>query len=247
MKINNTPKGSDCDKQSRILLVEDDLRLSAFIKEYLEQNEFDVDVVHRGDEAIDIILQQTHKLVILDLMLPGADGLEVCRQVRQHYHCPILMLTARDDSIEQVVGLEIGADDYVIKPVEPRLLLARIRALLRHANRTDAPIDETLAMLNIGQLSMNQSTRAVTWKKQSIDCTEVEFTLLWLLASNAGQVLSRDTLFESLIGYQYDGLARAVDIRISRLRKKFESDPATPTRIKTIRGKGYLFVESAWG
>jgi len=157
------------------------------------------------------------------------------------------MLTALDDSIEQVVGLEIGADDYVIKPVEPRLLLARIRALLRHANRADEPKGEQSTSLNIGQLSLNQSTRAVIWQEQIMDCTESEFMLLWLLASNAGQVLSRDALFESLVGYPYDGLDRSVDIRISRLRKKFEHDLTMPTRIKTIRGKGYLFVESAWG
>jgi len=212
MNINNTQTSSVEEKRSSILLVEDDLRLSAFIKEYLEQHEFNVELVHRGDDAVDLILQQTHNLVVLDLMLPGVDGLEVCRQVRQQYRFPILMLTALDDSVEQVVGLEIGADDYVIKPVEPRVLLAKIRALLRHANRTEEPDSEPLSDLNVGQLSMNQRTRAVVWKEQQVDCTEVEFTMLWLLASNAGQVLSRDTLFETLVGYPYDGLDRSVDI-----------------------------------
>lgn len=246
MSTTNTQTEADDGPRFKLLLVEDDLRLATTIQEYLQQNEFEVDVESRGDTAIGEILKCHHDLVILDIMLPGVDGLEVCRQVRQDFHGPILMLTARDDSVEQVVGLEIGADDYVTKPVSPRLLLARIRALIRHAKRTSGSISEQQNQLSFGQLSINQMTRTVTWQNSDITCTEVEFELLWLLASNAGKILSRDYIYETLIGYAYNGLDRAVDIRISRLRKIFEISTASPTRIKTVRGKGYLFVESAW-
>lgn len=246
MSIKDTTIDSTLEPRLKLLLVEDDLRLAATVQEFLQQNEFDVDVENRGDKAIDTILKNNHDLVILDLMLPGVDGLEVCRQVRQHYLHPILMLTARDDSVEQVVGLEIGADDYVTKPVEPRLLLARIRALLRHANRMGEPIAGQQSQLSIGQFAINRKTRSATLHDIEIPCTEVEFELLWLLASNAGKILNRDTIFEKLNGYPYNGLDRSIDIRVSRLRKKIEDDVASPTRIKTVRGKGYLFVESAW-
>lgn len=246
MTINSLQPDYSGEQALKLLLVEDDLRLASTVQEFLQQNQFHVDVVSRGDKAIDVILEQAHDLVILDLMLPGVDGLEVCRQVRQDYLRPILMLTARDDSVEQVIGLEIGADDYVTKPVEPRLLLARIRALLRHANRIGETIAGQPAQLNIGQLCICKKTRSVTWRENDIPCSEVEFELLWLLASNAGQVLNRDTIFEELNGYAYNGLDRSIDIRISRLRKKIENDINSPTRIKTVRGKGYLFVESAW-
>jgi len=204
MEMSATPLETDSnrDESRKLLLVEDDLRLAAAIQEYLQQNEFSVDLESRGDSAVNTILQRSHDLVILDLMLPGIDGLEVCRQVRQDYHGPILMLTARDDSVEQVVGLEIGADDYVTKPVDPRLLLARIRALLRHANRSGLPVvdSHSRAELSFGQLSINQNTRTITWRGEDIISTEVEFELLWLLAKHAGQVLNRDFLFETLNG-----------------------------------------------
>lgn len=228
-------------------MVEDDVRLATSIQEYLQNNQFEVAVEHRGDTAVQQIKSTNPDLVILDLMLPGLDGLEVCRRVRNDYQGPILMMTARDDAIEQVVGLEIGADDYVTKPVEPRLLLARIRALLRHAMRMshESVVDST-NVLCFGRLSISKNDRSVMWKGKPIACTEVEFELLWLLANNAGQIISRDSIFQTLNGYQYNGLDRSVDIRVSRLRKKFEDDSTNPMRIKTVRGKGYLFVESGW-
>jgi len=180
-------------------------------------------------------------------MLPGLDGIEVCRRVRPLFSAPILMLTARDESVEQIDGLEVGADDYVIKPVVPSVLLARVRALLRHDRRIiDAAKDAELATTNVGELHLDYNNRIVTWKDRPVKCTEVEFELLWLLATNAGQILSRDFIFRSLNGHDYDGLDRSIDIRVSRLRKLFEYDLANPTRIKTVRGKGYIFVESAW-
>jgi len=231
----------------RLLLVEDDERLARSTSEYLQNNGFQVSVEHRGDAAVERIQREPPDLIILDLMLPGLDGLEVCRQIRPGYGAPILMLTARDDAVEQVVGLEIGADDYVIKPVVPRVLLARIRALLRHDQRiNDAVRGNAQQSAKVGDLHIDYNHRIVTWLNQTIACTEVEFELLWLLATNAGEILSRDFLYRSLNGYDYDGLDRSIDIRISRLRKKFENDLSNPTRIKTVRGKGYVFVETAW-
>jgi len=231
----------------RLLLVEDDVRLANSTREYLETKGYSITVEYRGDVAVHRILKDSPDLVILDLMLPGLDGLEVCRRVRHKFVAPILMLTARDASMDQVSGLEIGADDYVVKPVVPQVLLARIRALLRHDRRiVDANKEIEPAIVSAGELHLDYNHRIVTWRNFSIDCTEVEFEMLWLFATNAGKILSRDFLFRSLNGYEYNGLDRSIDIRISRLRKKFESDLANPTRIKTVRGKGYLFVESAW-
>jgi len=202
-------------------------------REYLQGNGFDVTVEHRGDTAIDRIQNEKPDLVILDIMLPGADGMEVCRRVRPVFSAPILMLTARDDSVDQIVGLEIGADDYVIKPVVPRVLLARIRAMLRNERRTSESTNKDMQpCVSTGTLSIDYNHRIVTWQNKTVQCTEVEFELLWLLATHAGQILSRDFLYRVLNGHEYDGLDRSIDIRISRLRKKFEDDLANPVRIK---------------
>ncbi len=229
-----------------ILLVEDDKRLSAVVAEYLKKQGLKVEVEFRGDTAVQRILDLQPDLVILDLMLPGLDGLEICKQVRQQYDNPILMLTARDEDFDQVVGLELGADDYVIKPVQPRVLLARIRTLLRRViPKTEVTVEKT-ECLNFGALCINHAARTVSLNQQDIALTTVEFDFLWFLASNAGKVLSRDYIFTSLSGIEYDGLDRSVDIRISRLRKLLEKDPSTPQGIKTVRGQGYLFVANGW-
>ena len=235
------------ESHHNLLLVEDEPRLAASIAEYLQNHQFSVEIESRGDSAVARIIETNPDLVILDLNLPGLDGLEVCRQVRSRYDAPILMLTARDDSVEQVVGLEVGADDYVLKPVEPRLLLARVRALLRHAKRASTGENPTTTeILEFGQLEINRTVRSVTLAGEEVRTTDVEFDLLCLLACHQGEVVNRDLICRELSGYEYDGLDRSVDIRISRLRKKFEANPAIPTRIKTVRGKGYLFVAEAW-
>lgn len=231
----------------RLLLVEDDLRLANSTCEYLEDNGYSVLLEHRGDTVKERILRDLPDLVILDLMLPGLDGLEVCKAVRPVFDGPILMLTARDDEIEQVVGLEIGADDYVIKPVVPRVLLARIRALIRRDQRVLETTSSSICNgLTFGKLTIEYNPRIVTLNELVISCTEVEFQLLWLLATHAGKILDREFLYTNLNGHEYDGLDRSIDIRISKLRKMFEEDLANPTRIKTVRGKGYVFIETAW-
>ena len=211
------------DNPPTIMIVEDDERLADLTCEYLQSNGLDVSVVSDGEEAIRRIRSEQPDLVVLDLMLPGADGLTVCREVRATFKNPILMLTARTDDMDQVLGLEMGADDYVAKPVKPRVLLARIRALLRRVE-TDSERDSSPSRLEFGALVIDNSAREVSLRGKSVDLTSAEYDLLWLLASNAGTVLSRETIFEKLRGIQYDGQDRSIDVRISRIRPKVGDD-----------------------
>ncbi len=237
----------------RILIVEDDERLANLTKEYLESNGLVVSVEPNGSAAVERIPAEQPDLVVLDLMLPGEDGLSICRKVRPRYSGPILMLTARTDDLDQVLGLEMGADDYMGKPVRPRVLLARIRALLRRvkeqgeAQRVEAPAqaEGEPVRLVFNNLVVDRSMREAWLDDQSIDLTSAEFDLLWLLASNAGRVLSREEIFTALRGIEYDGQDRSIDVRVSRIRPKIGDDPVHPRRIKTVRSKGYLFVKEA--
>ena len=231
----------------RILLVEDDERLAELTAEYLSKNDFEVAIEPRGDTACTRIPADTPDVGVLDVMLPGKDGFEVCRTVRPHYQGVILMLTARDEDMDQILGLELGADDFISKPVQPRVLLARVRALLRRAGPSEGSEgggagDE----LVFGRFRINQATRSAELGDAAIDLTTAEFDLLWLLACHAGTVLSRDDLLQRLRGIGFDGLDRSIDARISRLRKKLGDDPDNPARIKTVRGKGYLFSRHDW-
>ncbi len=237
--------------KTRILLVEDDERLADLTAEYLRKNDFEVTLEARGDTAEAQIIKDDPDLVILDVMLPGKDGFEVCRSVRSRYKGVILMLTARDEDLDQILGLELGADDYLAKPVQPRLLLARIKALLRRSPgpgksaETMSDADAT-AQLSFGIFNISQATRSTRLGDETIDLTTAEFDLLWLLARHAGSILSRDDLLQQLRGIGFDGLDRSIDARISRLRRKLGDDPENPTRIKTVRGKGYLFSKHDW-
>ncbi len=232
-----------------LLLVEDDHRLADLIKDYLEPQGFKVSIQSRGDTAVKQFQPDTTAIVLLDLMLPGMDGLKVCQQLRQQYSGPILILTAKNSDIDHVMGLELGADDFVTKPVEPPVLLARIRALLRRTqpaldpDKDDQP-DQTL---QFGQLYLDYQSQHVKLAENTVELTTQEFDLLWLLATNAGTILSRDEIFSKIRGIQYDGLDRSVDVRISHLRKKLGDHADQPKRLKTVWGKGYLFVPTTWG
>jgi DNA-binding response OmpR family regulator len=226
-----------------VLLVEDDLRLAELVSRYLESQGFRVSTVSRGDQVVERVHTDNPDIVILDLGLPGEDGLAICRRLRPAYTNPILILTARDNDIDHVLGLELGADDYVIKPVEPRVLLARIGALLR---RSKPPVPTTGKTLVFGRLLINVVSRVVKWEGKSVTLSRNEFDLLVHLANHAGEIQSREVLFRSLYNRDYDGLDRMLDIRISRLRKKLGDDAENPERIKTIWGQGYLFVPDAW-
>lgn len=236
----------DAHQSPHILIVEDDARLATLTREYLEGNGFQISIEGDGSRAVERIFREEPDLIILDVMLPGEDGLSICRKVKMEKDTPILMLTARTDDMDQVVGLEMGADDYVAKPVRPRVLLARVRALLRRAEAQTAAPDTTAthaARLDFGDLVIDSSMREAWLNTETIDLTSAEFDLLWLLASNAGRVLTREEIFTALRGIEYDGQDRSIDVRVSRIRPKVGDDPMHPRRIKTVRSKGYLFVK----
>ena len=233
----------------RLMVIEDDLELASLIGDYLSKHGFMVEIIADGAQAAKAIVAQQPDFVLLDIMLPGMTGMEVCKQVRPHYTGPIIMLTALDEDMDQMLGLELGADDYIIKPVQPRLLLSRIRALLR---RVQTPLSSTLLSTPMGEpykdnntdtvqvaeLTISLRDRIVRQHGTQLELTTAEFELLLMLAKEAGQVVSRDLIIKQLRGLDYDGLDRSIDRRISRLRKKLEV-PNQQAKIKTIRGKGY--------
>ncbi len=228
--------------QPHILLVEDDTSLAEWILDYLTAHSYKVTHIDRGDKVLDAIQTLQPDLLILDVMLPYKNGFDICKESRLFYSNPILMLTACAEEADEILGLELGANDYVSKPVKPRILLARVKALLRR-DQVELPIATTLLF---GQLKIMQNTKAVFLSGESISITSNEFEVLWLLASQAGKVISREELVTQLRGIEYDGLDRSIDIRISRLRKKLHDNTAQPFRIKTIWAKGYLFAADAW-
>ena len=227
----------------KILLVEDDAKLANLVKQYLESSDFDTRVQSNGNKAIDDINYFQPDLIILDIMLPGKDGLTICKEIRPSFQGPILMLTARNEDFDQVLGLEFGADDYVIKPVEPRVLLARIKALLRRGNFTNQENNEAL---EFGSLKIDPASRQVSLNNNTVLLSSHEFELILILANKAGNIVSRDYLFRKLYNREYDGVDRTMDVRISQLRKKLKDNAEDPLKIKTIWGKGYLFVADAW-
>jgi len=239
----------------RLVLVEDDEKLSQLIKQYLEKHEFIVTLVPDGAASIPIILSDQPDIVILDLMLPGKDGFSVFREVRSDFTGRILFLTASDDLSDHVAGVEMGADDFLVKPVNPRVLLAHIRMLLRRTGSVPtASVDAATPSsqqppaknLEFGGLNIKRPTRSVTLKGNNIVLSSGEFELLWLLGIHSEEVLSRDFLYKTLRGVEYDGLDRSIDSKIAILRKKLGDNASMPTRILTVRGKGYLFVPDSW-
>ncbi len=223
-----------------ILLVEDDEELASLVRDYLIKNNFEVQVITNGIDAARQIPIDKPDLVILDIMLPGITGMDVCRQVRPFYTGPILMLTALDDDVDHMLGLELGADDYIVKPVQPRLLLTRIRTLLRRISSSSlsSDISKINTVIQVGSLTINTGDRTVSVDDHLIELTSAEFELLLLLAQDIGHVVDRNTIVQELRGFEYDGMDRSIDRRISRLRKKLQSDNDYDI-IKTIRGKGY--------
>jgi DNA-binding response OmpR family regulator len=234
MNAANTPS---------IILVEDDLRLSELVSRYLETNGFRVTIADLGGPVVDQVQNAMPDLVILDLGLPGEDGFSICKQLRPAYPNPILILTARNNDIDHVLGLELGADDYVIKPVEPRVLMARIKALLR---RGTTQTESALKIWRFGQLIINGSARSVSLNGRVISLSSNEFDLLVYMAAHAGEIQSREALFRHLYRREYNGADRILDIRISHLRRKLGDETDSSERIKTIWGQGYLFVPGAW-
>ncbi|WP_232333916.1 MULTISPECIES: response regulator YycF [Thermoactinomyces] len=226
---------------AKIYVVEDEKPIADIIQFNLEKEGYSVECIHDGSEAIQKALSSPPDLMLLDLMLPGADGIEVCRQVRQRYQFPIIMLTAKDSELDKVLGLEMGADDYVTKPFSNRELLARIKANLRRTQtlKQANAEEEKNGTLNVGDISIDPNSFVVTKKGQTVDLTHREFELLLYLTKHVNQVLTREHLLQSVWGYDYFGDVRTVDVTIRRLREKIEDDPGAPKYIITRRGIGY--------
>ena len=235
--MNTTVQKSGPQTGGRILIVEDEPHIVELVRYNLVQEGFQVSVAYDGAEALRKAKEDDPELVILDLMLPYVDGLEVCRQIRRESSVPILMLTARDGEQQRVVGLELGADDYVTKPFSPRELVARVRAILRRTAREARR--PNAAPLAVGGLVLDPTTHEVRLNGRLIDLTTKEFDLLQLLLGHPSRVFTRDFLLEHIWGYDYFGSTRTVDMHISRLREKIEDDPNNPTYITTVRGVGY--------
>ncbi len=224
--------------QGRILLVEDDERIRTSTRLALEDEGYEIDEAESGEVALARFAEEPADVVLIDLMLPGMDGFECCRQLRLASTVPVVMVTARTDTHDVVAGLEAGADDYVTKPFVTTELTARIRALLRRARPPDSP-----ATITVGRMEIHPEQGTVRRDAEEIHCTRTEFRLLCELAANAGKVLSREQLLDRVWGYDYFGDGRLVDVHIRRLRTKIEHDPANPEHILTVRGMGYKLAQ----
>jgi len=222
----------------RVLLIEDDPRLAEMVSEYLGEAGFRVSVVDQGRTGLARATREPYDALVLDLMLPDMDGLEVCRQLRARSDTPVLMLTARGDTMDRIVGLEVGADDYLPKPFEPRELLARLRAILRRRQPGAAS-----STLRFGRLEIDRDARIVRVDGTPRSLTGHQFTLLLALADKAGRVLSRESLMDLVRGEALEAFDRSIDVHISRIRAAIEDDPKKPRRVLTIRGAGYVFAK----
>ena len=238
---NDRAIASRAKPRRRILLVEDSERLASLLRTFLDSRGYETFVEADGAQAVARYLSERPDLVILDLMLPGKDGFAICREVRAISNTPILVFTARADDIDHVLGLELGADDYVVKPLEPRVLLARVEALLRRSER-EVKSARSQPSLNVGPFVITRSARSATYRGHPIDLTAADFELFWLLVSNYGNVVERDQLVRLLKLGSAGRVGRALDGRAFRLRKKLEEAGAPSTLVKSLRSQGYMLV-----
>jgi len=231
----------------KILVVEDELSLQETLAYNLKRQGYEVETTGNGLEALEIARRDHPDLILLDIMLPGIDGFEVCRVLRQEMNTPVLMLTARDDEIDRVVGLEVGADDYLTKPFSMRELMARVKALLRRVRLIREEIGVSNAalaeaeMMVFDDLTINLSRREVSLKDVALSLKPQEYELMLYLAQHRGRALSREAILENVWGWEYTGDSRTVDVHVRWLREKIEIEPANPHRIVTVRGVGYRF------
>lgn len=237
---------------NKIVYVEDDPDVGALIAAYLGKHDMDVIVEPRGDNAEAIIAREKPDLVLLDIMLPGKDGMTLCRDLRGQWQGPIVLLTSLDSDMNHILSLEMGANDYILKTTPPAVLLARLRLHLRQNPSSNNNAATTLSSLTphkalrFGALSIDPVNRQVLLSGENIALSTADFDLLWEMATHAGQIMDRDALLKNLRGVSYDGMDRSVDVAISRLRKKLLDSATEPYRIKTVRNKGYLFAPHAW-
>jgi two-component system, OmpR family, response regulator CpxR len=228
-------------KMDRILVIDDDVELCALVAEYLEPEGFQIEAVYEGNRGLERSLSGDHRLVVLDVMLPGMNGFDVLRKVRNTSRIPVLLLTARGEDVDRIVGLEIGADDYLPKPFNPRELVARIRAILRRSLVDDksAPIPD---VLRVGDIDLDPATRTVLRNGQPVDLTSVEFNLLHVLLREAGRVVSRERLVDEVLSRKFSPFDRSIDMHVSKVRKKLGDSDNGSDHIKTVRGVGYIFA-----
>ncbi|WP_241572758.1 two-component system response regulator RstA [Rosenbergiella nectarea] len=236
---------------NKIVYVEDEIEIGELISAYLKKHDIEVIIETRGDRAEATILAAKPDLVLLDIMLPGKDGLSLCRDLRTQWQGPIVLLTSLDSDMNHILALEIGANDYILKTTPPAVLLARLRLHLRQSQPSTSSEERPSAtrqsrVITFGKLTIDMANRQVTLDSEIIGLSTADFDLLWELASHAGQILNRDVLLQTLRGVSYDGMDRSIDVAISRLRKKLYDSATEPFRIKTIRNKGYLFAPQAW-
>ena len=228
-----------------VFLVEDDVACTAPVCAFLERHHFRVSVEERGDRAVHRILTDQPDCVILALVLPGIDGLEVCRTIRDAYRGPVVMLSTREAEVDEILALELGADDYILKPIRPRVLLARLKALFRRAGPYRQALESEASArgrLDLGRLVIEGLNRCVFLDEKEIKLTTSEFDLLWFLACNRGRVTTRDRIFAEVFGADYNGADRLIDRRVARLRHKLGDDAKRSQIIKSVRGEGYLMV-----
>lgn len=233
------------EKKTKIMLVEDDVKLAEMTKEYLEKNLFEVSVEHRGDLAVERILKEKPDFVILDYMLPGKDGKSICRELRPQFHNPIIIVTAHDDEVDEIVTLEIGVDDYIVKPITPRNLLARITNLINRYERiaAEASVEQSVAKPDShGSLQIDVQKRIAIVDGRDVNLTSCEFDLLSYFFANQGIILTREEIYRQMRGIEWDGADRSIDLRVSRLRNKIDDNGKSPRFIKSVRGTGYMLV-----
>jgi DNA-binding response OmpR family regulator len=233
---------------SQLLMIEDDARLAKMVVEYLGQSGFEVTHAADGEAGLEQLQLIQPELVILDLMMPGIDGLEVCRRIRALQgdvaRVPVLMLTAKGDPMDRIIGLELGADDYLPKPFEPRELLARVRAVLRRRGETgSASVSRSTPVMRFGSLDIDRDARTVQVSGQACELTSYQFDLLVAMAERAGRVLTRDQIMEAVRGRELEAFDRSIDVHIGRIRNAIEADSKDPKRILTVRGVGYVFAK----
>ena len=227
----------------RILVIDDDVELCALVSEYLEPEGFQIEAVYDGNRGLERALSGEHRLVVLDVMLPGMNGFDVLRKIRSTSKIPVLLLTARGEDVDRIVGLEIGADDYLPKPFNPRELVARIRAILRRSlageKAAGAPIPD---VLHVGDIELDPATRTVRHHGQPVELTSVEFNLLHVLLREAGRVVSRERLVDEVLSRKFSPFDRSIDMHVSKVRKKLGDSDNGTDHIKTVRGVGYIFA-----
>jgi two-component system, OmpR family, phosphate regulon response regulator OmpR len=232
---------------NRVLIIDDDEKLQKLLREYLENNGFRILGLPDGSRVLETIRRESPDLVILDIMLPGKDGLEILKEVRRDFNLPVIMLTAKGEDTDRIVGLELGGDDYLSKPFNPRELLARIRAVLRRAGEgvkggSEAP---KRLLIKSGGLTLNTARQTVSTEKREMELSTAEYRILEVLMKNPNTVLSRDQLMTLARGRDFMAFDRSIDVHISKLRAKLEPDPHSPRKIKTIWGSGYMFIDES--